>query len=188
VLLLLFSGFFLLAPEFLIVGIADLAANLLSANPMPRSIFAYHSVCLIPIFTIATIYGVKRIPFKKIRQPIVILPGLILSVNLIWGYLYAPLPLPGSFNYWAPRPFANWKDPKVAAIRSAIDENDSLSVQNNIAAHLSQREKLYLFPSKVGETDFIILRLESPTSNVNNIPEKYISRRKDILGTLDSHL
>jgi uncharacterized membrane protein len=186
--LLLFSGLFLLAPELLIVGLADSAANLLSTNSMPRSIFAYHSVCLIPIFTIATIYGVKRISFKKIRHPIIILAGLILTVNLIFGYLYAPLPLPGSFNYWAPKSFVNWKDPKVAAVRSAIDENNSVSVQNNIADHFSQREKLYLFPNKVEETDFIILRLESPTDNVNNIPEKYISRRKDILGTLDSQL
>ena len=187
-LLLLFSGLFLLAPEFLIVGLADLAANLLSTTPMPRSIFAYHSVCLIPIFTIATIYGVNRIFFKKIQHAIIKLAGLVLAVNLICGYFYAPLPVPGAFNYWAPKSFANWKDPKVAAIRSAIDENNSVSVQNNIAAHFSQREKLYLFPSKVEEADFIILRLESPTSNVNNIPEKYISRRKDILGTLDSHL
>jgi uncharacterized membrane protein len=186
--LLLFSGFFLLAPEFLIVSLADLAANLLSANPMPRSIFAYHSVCLIPIFTIATIYGVNRITFKKIRNPIIKLAGLILTVNLISGYFYAPLPLPGSFNYWAPKSFANWKDPKVDAIRSAINENNSVSVQNNIAAHFSQREKLYLFPSKVEETDFIILRLESPTDNINNISEKYINSRKQITGTLDNHL
>jgi uncharacterized membrane protein len=177
-----------LAPEFLIVGLADLAANLLSTIPMPRSIFAYHSVSLIPILTIATIYGVKRITFKKIRHPIIKLAGLVLAVNLICGYFYAPLPMPGSFNYWAPKPFANWKDPKVAAVRSAMGENNSISVQNNIAAHFSQHEKLYLFPNKVEQTDFIILRLESPTDNVNNIPEKYKSRRKDILGTLDSHL
>ena len=106
-LLLLFSGLFLLAPELLIVGLADLAANLLSTNSMPRSIFAYHSVCLIPIFTIATIYGVNRISFKKVRHPIIILASLILTVNVIFGYFYAPLPLPGSFNYWAPKPFAN---------------------------------------------------------------------------------
>ena len=186
--LLLFLGFFLLAPEFLIVGLADLAANLLSINPMPRSVFAYHSVALIPIFTIATIYGVKRISFQKIQHPIIKLAALVLSINLVYGYFYAPLPLPGSFNYWAPKPFANWKNQKVAAIRSEIDQNHSVSVQNNIAAHFSQREKLYLFPGKVGEADFIILRLESPTDNVNNIPEKYLSRRKDILGTLDSHL
>jgi hypothetical protein len=61
-------------------------------------------------------------------------------------------------------------------------------VQNNIAAHFSQREKLYLFPNKVGKTDIIILRLESPTSRINNIPEKYISGRKYLLGALDSYL
>jgi uncharacterized membrane protein len=187
-LLLLFLGFFLLAPEFLIIGIADLAANLLSTNPMPRSIFAYHSVCLIPIFIIATIYGVKRIPFKKIRQPLIKFAGLIFLVNLICGYFYAPLPLPGARNIWAPKRFSNWQDPKVAAIRSALDENHSVSVQNNIAAHFSQREKLYLFPNKVGKTDIIILRLESPTSRINNIPEKYISGRKYLLGALDSYL
>ncbi|MGD9227655.1 MAG: DUF2079 domain-containing protein, partial [Desulfobacterales bacterium] len=187
-LLLLFLGFFLLAPEFLVIGIADLAVNLLSTNPMPRSIFAYHSVCLIPIFIIATIYGVKRIPFKKIRQPLIKFAGLIFLVNLICGYFYAPLPLPGSFNYWAPKRFANWQDPEVAAIRSALDEKKSVSVQNNIAAHFSQRDKLYLFPNKLEETDIIILRLESPTTKINNISEKHIGYRKDIVGTFDNHL
>jgi uncharacterized membrane protein len=188
VLLLLFSGFCLRAPEFLIVGFADLAANLLSANPMPRSIFAYHSVCLIPIFTIAAIYGVKRISLKKIRHPVIKLTGLVLIVNLVCGYLYAPLPLPGSINYWAPKPFVNWKDQKIATIRSAIGDNNSVSVQNNIGAHFSQRKKIYLFPGKAGETDFIILRLESPTYNINNIHENDINRRKHIFATLDSHL
>ena len=187
-LLLLFSGLFLLAPEYLIVGLADLAANVLSENSMPRSIFAYHSACLIPILTIATIYGVKRLPFKTIRNPVIKLAMLLLLLNLIWGYFYAPLPLPGSINYWAPKRFVNWKDPKVAKIRSEIDKDRSVSVQNNIASHFSQFEKLYLFPSRIDDADFIILRLESPTNNINNIQEKYTNRRKDILGTLDSHL
>jgi hypothetical protein len=46
---------------FLLPGIGDLLANTLSANPMPRGLWAYHSVSLIPILTAATIVGVKKI-------------------------------------------------------------------------------------------------------------------------------
>jgi uncharacterized membrane protein len=60
-LLLPLAGFPAVAGEFLLPAFGDLAANLLSANPVPRSIFSYHSVSLVPILTTAAIYGVARI-------------------------------------------------------------------------------------------------------------------------------
>ena len=41
---------------------------------------------------------------------------------------------------------------------------------------------------KLGEVDVIILRLDSPTMNINNIPEKMKSDRKYFATTLDAHL
>ena len=40
----------------------------------------------------------------------------------------------------------------------------------------------------MGEADAVILRLESPTTNINNIPEKMKSDRKYFATTLDAHL
>lgn len=184
----IFLGAPLLAPQFLLAAAPDLLANLLSSISMPRSIFAYHSVSLIPVFTIAAIYGGKRIKLKVICQTKIRMAALVFAVNFICGYIYAPLPLPGAFNFWSPSYYVNWKDPQLAAISSAVGKNSVISVQNNVGAHFSQRGIIYLFPSKIGEADFIILRLGSPTNNVNNIPENYRIYRKGLIGTLDSHL
>ncbi|MDF1577794.1 MAG: DUF2079 domain-containing protein [Desulfobulbales bacterium] len=47
--------------SFLLPGLADLAANTLSANPMPRSIWAYHSAGVVPVLTAAAIGGAARL-------------------------------------------------------------------------------------------------------------------------------
>lgn len=40
----------------------------------------------------------------------------------------------------------------------------------------------------IDEVDAVILRMESPTKNVNNLPESLITIRKHSLRMLDSHL
>ena len=76
-LMIFFLGFPLVAPEFLLPALADLAANMLSANPMPRSLFAYHSVTLIPLLATAAIYGVKRLSLWQARYTLTELTGLV---------------------------------------------------------------------------------------------------------------
>jgi len=183
-----FLGLPLVAPEFLLPGLADLASNTLSDNPMSRAFFAYHSASLIPVLSVAAIYGTKRISRWSKKFSMIGFSGVVLIASFVGGYLLAPLPLPGSRNVWKPVHFFNLPDPTVSTIRSIIGEETSISAQANIGAHFSQRREIYRFPNKVGEVDVIILRLESPTTNVNNIPDQIKRRRKYLIGTLDSHL
>jgi len=166
--------------SWLLPAAADMLANLLSANPMPRSIFSYHSATLIPIMAVAAIQGSHRLThaLKSIKP--VFLSYTALLVSLILAYGLAPLPLPGSENFWKASHLVAAHDPQVSKIRSLIG-NGSVSAQANIGAHFSQRKVIYSFSQKVGNTDFVILRLESPT-------HRLLPYDRTKLGTLSHHL
>ncbi len=165
VLLILFLGFPLAAPEYLLPGLPDLMANMLSLNPFQRSIFAYHSVCLVPVFTVAGIYGTKRFSLYVKKFSLTELAGFVVVAIFISGYYFAPLPLPGAQNAWAPINLLNWPDPNLPAIRYAIGDHSSVSAQNNVGAHFSQRREIYCYPNNMGKVKMIILRLEIPTTS-----------------------
>jgi uncharacterized membrane protein len=187
-LLFFFLGAPLAAPEFLLPGTADVLANIMSLNMMPRSLFAYHSVTLVPVLVVAAIHGANRIPkcIKKISATE--LSHLVLVASLIGGYLAAPYPLPFARNFWRPVHILNTPDPTVEKICSLIGPTASVSAQANVAAHFSQRPEIYQFPNKVGDVDVIILRLESPTTNVNDLSHTSINQRRHDISTLDFHL
>ena len=153
---------------YLLLGLADLAANMLSGVSLQRHPISYHSATLIPIFTVAAVYGLKYIKKLGVRMPIQIVTSIILACSMMFGYLVAPLPLPGSLNFWAAKSFFNLPDPKIKEIRGIIGENASISVQSNLGPHFSQREKIYRYPSKIGDVDAIILRINDPTLKIEN--------------------
>lgn len=165
-LLLPLQGLPLLGIEFMLPGLADFAANLLSANPMPKSIFAYHSITLIPVLTCAAIYGTKRFCRLVERYSLKEMAGFAFVANFAFGYFFAPFPLPLAKNVWQPVHLFNFPDPDMDEIRSLIPPDSSISVQENVGAHFSQRKKIFKYPTKVGTSDYIILRLKSPTKYV----------------------
>ena len=177
----------LAAPEFLIVGLADLAANVLSANPMPRSVFAYHSVTLIPVLLTAAMYGAKRFSVLQQKYSFSKLSFLPLVFILVAGYAFAPLPLPGASNLWAPKHFLNPPDPTLAVVKEKIGATASLSVQANIGAHFSQRRDIYQFPDQLDNVDKAVLRLDSPTENTE-CDEAQKTTLQYQFGMLDAHL
>jgi uncharacterized membrane protein len=176
-LLLPFLWLPLLGLPLLIPASGDLLANLLSANPLPRGVFSYHSAAILPLFCAAAIRGSQSTPvltrFLSSQQ----LAGIVFLISLIYGYVATSLPLPCSCNIWGPKNLFSWKDSQLPI----IDPEASLSVQANVAAHFSQREEIFAFPNKVGEVDAIILRLDSPTTRMQPMNPKFP-------GTLASHL
>lgn len=148
----------------LLPGLADLAANLLSANPMPRSVYAYHSASLVPIFMVSAMYGLQRCS-KYFRKDLVF--GITVScifISLFMGYsLSSFYPLPGVIISWAPQNVVPYNDPVLLEVKELVGTR-SVSVQANLGAHFSQRMDVYPFPSKIGQADMIILNLDSPTT------------------------
>lgn|GEM_PF-941209 len=179
-LLLPLLGFPLAAPVCLLPALPDLVANLLSANPMPKILFSYHSVSLVPVLTIAAAYGALHISRKLRRFSGEQISGLAIISSIISGYAFAPLPMPGAANFWAPPRFLNAPDPAPAIIRAALGAA-SVSVQSNIGAHFSQRNQIYTYPRKLDDAEAIILRLESPT-------KKLFPRGPEGIASLASHL
>ena len=173
---------------FLLPGAADLAANILSANPMPKSPISYHSVTLIPILTVAAMYGVRNAALWVTRFSAKEFSIIILIASVLMGYFLAPLPMPGAKNEWAPASFVSLPDPRVQEIQSLIGNDTSISAQANVGPHFSQRKEIYRYPNRIDQSDAIILWLESPTKNIHNYPDEYKEVRNDIIGMLDNHL
>jgi len=165
---------------WLLPAAADLLANFISANSMPRNIYSYHSVPLIPILAVAAIHGSCKLARTARTINPVKLSYIVLLVSLTLGYGCAPLPLYGSENYWKADHLTVEHDPKVANIRELIG-GESASVQSNVGTHFSQRPLIYRYPQKVGKTEFIILRLESPT-------RRLLPYNTAIIATLAHHL
>ncbi len=171
-----FIEFWILLP-----GLADLSVNLLSANPMPRSVYAYHSATLVPIFIVAAMYGLHRCS-QYFRKDLVL--GMTVScliVSVLTGYsLSSFYALPGVIESWAPRNAAPDDDPVMLEVKKLVGTH-SVSVQANLGAHFSQRKEVYPFPGKIGQVDMIILNLESPTT---------LNQGHDLstVGTLAHHL
>lgn len=166
-LLLPLLGFSLAGGAFLLPGLSDLLANMLSATSMPRSVFSYHSVTLVPVLTTAAIYGSARISRWQKKFSAIELTGLALIASIITGFSLGPLPLPGASTIWAPRQFMNQPDPALPAVYAAVEDSASVSAQGNIGAHFSQRREIYLYPNMDKEVDAIVLWLDSPTTKLH---------------------
>ena len=94
----LFLGMPFFGIEYLLPGIADFSANTLSANPMPRGFFSYHSVTLIPVLCVAAIYGSKRFANWIKRYSVKEISLAVFTVSLIMGWVLFPFfDLPGNF-------------------------------------------------------------------------------------------
>ncbi len=152
--------------EFLLPALADLFANLLSANPMPRSAFSYHSISIMPVLVAAGIYGSSRIAFRWRRYAPVELAKLALWGTLLLSYFTAPFSLPYAYNYWRQGVWAFKPEQELSQIRKLLPPEAAVSAQANVAAHFTQRHRVYPFPAKEGDADFILLRLDSPTRNL----------------------
>jgi hypothetical protein len=160
---------FLFLPAFallwLIPTAGDLLANLLSANPMPRNIFSYHSVTLIPFLTIAAIFGSMQLSLLLKSFSIENILKLTLGLQLLLAYYVAPLPLPGAINYWQPARVMAPFDEREIQVKQIVG-NGTVSVQANLGAHFSQRHSIYSFPEHIDRADFIVLWLDSPTHRI----------------------
>lgn len=180
-LLLPFLGLPILELPFLIPTIADLSANILSANEMPRSIFAYHSAPLIPFFCISAFCASQKLAARYRKFSIKDFSYFILFSTILLFYIASPYPFPFAANLWAPAKPTFFKSQTLKEVQSVLKPSLSLSSQSNIGPHFTQRELIFSFPHKVGEADAIVLYLDSPTTRIMPNTPQYI-------GTLASHL
>jgi hypothetical protein len=150
------GGTAVLAPAFLAPGLADLAANLLSINPMPKTFGAYHSVALVPLFVIAAAAGSVRLAKPSVPIRLGLLPTLVLL------YMFLPASVPGSRNFWQITTLQLRPAPSIAEIRALLPPHVSVSAQANVGALFSQRLRLYRFPDRWDTADAVVLHIAMP--------------------------
>lgn len=140
-----------LAPQYLIFMIPEFFINILSDNPNLRSIQYHYGAVLVPFVYISAIYGVKKLR-KKLNELLVV--SILLGFTVYSFWLYSPLP--GTKN--SDIAFLNTA-PNSQEIRNRLKEiprDASVSASNSIAAHLVQREKIYVLPNGIDFVDYLV--------------------------------
>ncbi|MEK7624924.1 MAG: DUF2079 domain-containing protein, partial [Patescibacteria group bacterium] len=122
-----------------------------------------------PIMAISLVLVLKKLP-KKLQY-------IILSLFIILNLLI-------SFT----APFNDWKrvtdiftynfyfDSRANDMRTAIKQipaNASVSAENNFVPHLINREKIYLFPRGIAESEYVILNVHPAYSQIINELKSY---------------
>jgi len=182
-LLSLFFPFLMLplfSPVMILPAIGDISANALSANPMPRAIFAYHNATISTVLLIATIVAMSKNSsiFKSFKKNKVIVS--LLLVHLIFGYVFSPYHFPYSLNIWGLNSYFASKDATLLDVKNIV-KNESISVQSNIGSFFTQRKSINTFPSVTENNKYIVLHLRNPSINNRSTETK-------IIGSLYHHL
>lgn len=177
----LFYAFFLLVPLlgwplrafwWILPAGADLAVNMLSGNGFLRSVGSYHTAPIIPVLVIAAAAGLANYTPKEKRLSRKEVLGAILITTLLFGYGFAPLPIPGAANGWEiGQPQLHYPANEQQAINDihAIATPDIIiAAQSNIGALFAKRRGLYTFPYALDNVQMVVLRLKMPFANIRN--------------------
>jgi len=157
----------LLAPEYLLLGLPVLVANMLSNFPGQYSGEQHYSAPLAPVFIVAAIYGFRRLGDLASRRWRVTLPrgygvALLVAWLLAWSlgyhYLRGWTPLARDFDW----PQRTPHHALLARFAKQIPPDASLSTTPPLHPHLAHREKIYVFPT-VADADFVLLDVAGRT-------------------------
>lgn len=156
----------LLSPIYMVFALPDMAISLLSTNPNLRSYQYHYGAIVMPFVYISTMYGmlflirrIKRVPIKSI------LFYYILFTALLTCYFYSPIPGMKDADY---RPYTAQNTTLIFHYLSLIPQNSSVSASNNVGAHLSHRDNIYVIPFALNSADYIVLYGER-RNTVNSI-------------------
>ncbi|MFH1150978.1 MAG: DUF2079 domain-containing protein [Actinomycetota bacterium] len=139
-----------LAPVYLLPALPAFVINIISDFEPQHTIAFQYTAAIIPFVFIAAIFGIKR--FKKwsdgaFRARKIL--GGIAAVMVLCAFasavFFGPSPLAGG---WRTKAYTS--DAHIDTIRAALKDiplDASVSAQVFLLAHLSTREKLYMFPN-----------------------------------------
>jgi hypothetical protein len=135
----LFGGLFFAAPLLALGAVPDLVINVLSNNPNQTSLQFQYTAGLMPFLLTAAIFGAARL-----RRRLPAAPAVVLALTLAGCLLFGPLrDFPGTVRAALP------SNPDRLAKAGAVDlipSGVAVSASNYLAAHLSTRRHIYIFP------------------------------------------
>jgi uncharacterized membrane protein len=155
--LLLPVGFLSLCyPFWLVLAAPDLVLNIFSDRSQLQQIYYQYTATISPFLFIATIYAVALLRKYVPQIPLKTYSFYLLIVALLGAYLYGPLPgsrEPNLAMVTKPQPEKTAIDREL----SRIPKPSSVSASNNLASHLSERERVYVIPNGIGTADYVAL-------------------------------
>ena len=168
----------LLAPEFLILGLPVLVANLLSNFPGQYSGEQHYSAPLVVAFIIAAIYGMSRLlnnislreaNGQSLRKSILIgLSFWLLAWSLSYHALHGWTPLSVRVETYQMGPAAA----QLETFTRQIPSEAIVSASAAIHPHLAHRRVAYVFPT-VEEADYVIVDVtDVPGVHPNDVRTK----------------
>jgi len=145
----------LLSPLYIIFMLPDLFINIFSDNPNLQSYQYHYGALTVPFVYISAIYGIKLI-IKKVKSPSIsnIIFYYLIAISIFTTYNYSPLIGMENADDSAFKKIEG-KEEVINAI-SNISPEKSVSATNNIAAHLVQREKIYVYPYGSEFADYLV--------------------------------
>ena len=141
----------LAAPELLLLAIPALLSNMLSNRPSMHTIHYQYNAQVAPFVIVAAIAGfdiLERLVRPKLPNYIRCTRGglaLLLVCGMAFGVQQGPLLHIGEFTLAGG--VEGWQMPAVQQAVAAIPSDASVCAQTAIAAHLTERRRIYMFPN-----------------------------------------
>jgi len=179
------GGFSLLAPQMLLITASELGLNILSSFPPQRTIDYQYASITVAVASVAALKGARLITTlltEKLRiprqVPLALLTVLPLAVSLslqheVWGTVR------GLSADYRESYVITEHDRLAARFFEQIPPDVPISAQSDLAPHLSQRPRIYLFPV-VQDAEYVIL---DTTTSIFPVPMFPIAE----LSPLDSY-
>jgi uncharacterized membrane protein len=201
----------LLAPWIIVLALPSILINLVSSNPQMYSGLFQYSAEIVPVVMFAVIeslvlimwlcrlciIGVQRAKQRRAQAAFVFTPrvekrvqvvstgllvllsiGMLVSVTRSDYYFHGQLPFAQGFSW--PQSSSH-----VALAQRFIDlvpAQASVSAQTKFVPHMSQRDRIYMFPYEDTEADYVLLDVTGDIYPYSNSTE-YVSQVKSVMLT-----
>ena len=164
-LLLPFAFLPLLSPLSLLFALPNLGINLTSSIvPMHYPFEYYYQVPIVTVLALATLMSLKKLNNIKPSY----LKSISLSVfglSLLTSVAVSPAPysVTSSLQEFKISDHAQ----RVSEVKQFIPDEASLSIQNNLGPHFSQRMTLHTYPSYSDQAEYVVLDITDPNPIFN---------------------
>lgn len=157
--------------EILLLSLPTVFINLLSSNPMMYNPFQYyHMAPILSFIFLAYVKSVDRLyAWKHFFDPKYLIAASVIS-SVTASVLLSPAPysIVSSWEEFQVSPHAK----RLNGVKKLIPDSASLSVQNNLGAHFSERLFVYTFPFRANSADYVLIDAHDPNPIVRFSPRQ----------------
>ncbi|HEV8194039.1 MAG TPA: DUF2079 domain-containing protein [Ktedonobacterales bacterium] len=199
------TGFLpLLSPWVLVLALPTILLNMVSSNPAMYSGFYQYNADVVPVLVAAAVDALlwlvplfwRLVAWPRDRVKRAGAPGAIVwgvKPAVVVGIILLPILTVTATGYTtrlthALTPDSGW--PTVTAhdrigdeILTAIPPNASVSAQATLVPHLSQRRRIYQFPSEAMAADYVLLDVTDSVYYPFNSWKDYVRATKQVLNS-----